>query len=110
MKYFFVESAEFTRKIIKLGLEAELAGLQARLLENPRAGVLEVGTCGLRKIRVSDPARWQGKRFGARIHYVFVPREQAIYFLSAYRKNEQEALTADEKRRLCRHLRAWGAE
>jgi hypothetical protein len=110
MKYFFVESAEFTRKVVKLGLESELADLQAVLLENPRAGVLEVGTCGLRKIRVSDSARWQGKRFGARIHYAFVPLEQAIYFLSAYRKNEHEALTAEEKRRLCKILRTWGAE
>jgi hypothetical protein len=110
MEYFFVESAEFTRSMVKLGLEPELAELQAALLENPRAGVPERGACGLRKIRIGDSARWQGKRFGARVHYAFVPRDEAIYLISVYRKSEQEGLTSAQKKDLCRVLRAWGAE
>lgn len=110
MKYMFVEAREFTRTMVKLGLESELPGLQSALLQNPRAGVLEPGTCGLRKIRIGDAGRSQGKRFGARVHYAFVPRDQAIYFINAYRKSDQQGLTPAEKKALCTILRAWGAE
>jgi hypothetical protein len=59
---------------------------------------------------MSDSSRWQGKRFGARIHYVFVPREEAIYLMSVYQKHDQLALTPAKKKELCRRLRTWGAE
>lgn len=110
MLYVFVESDRFTRRIVKLGLEGGLADLQAELRANPRAGVVEPGTCGLRKIRIRDSTRWQGKRFGARVHYVFVPGEESIYLMNVYPKDEQVKLTADEKREICRRLRTWGAE
>ena len=105
-----MESPEFTRRLIKLGLEEGMADLQAELRRNPRAGDVEPGTCGLRKVRMRDARRQQGKRFGARVHYVFVPREQAIYLMSVYQKNEQAMLTPAEKKALCRKLLSWGAE
>jgi hypothetical protein len=110
MEWMFVEAPEFTRRIVKLMLDDELPTLQAELLANPRAGDVERGTCGLRKIRIRDPGRGQGKRFGARVHYVFVPREQAIYLMSVYPKGEQAALTQSEKKMLCRKLSSWEAE
>jgi hypothetical protein len=57
MEWIFVEAGEFTRRIVKYGLDGELAGLQAELRRNPRAGVVEPGTCGLRKLRMSDSTR-----------------------------------------------------
>jgi hypothetical protein len=60
MEYLFVEAALFTQAIVKLGLEEELGQLQLELRRNPRAGVLDPGTCGLRKVRIRDSARGQG--------------------------------------------------
>lgn len=110
MQWVFVESPEFTRRIVKFMLEDELPLLQAQLLANPRAGQVERGTCGLRKIRLRDRRRGQGKSFGARVHYVFVPREESIYLMSVYPKAEQAVLTSEEKKMLCRKLLSWGAE
>lgn len=110
MECFFVEMEPFTHKLVKLGLEDELVRVQTELRRNPRAGVVEPGTCGLRKLRVRDSARAQGKRFGARIYYVYVPLERVILLMSIYRKDEQLALTPGQKRELCRRLRDWGAE
>jgi hypothetical protein len=89
----FMESAEFTRRIVKLGLESELEELQTELRENPRAGMVE-----------------PGKRFGARVHYAYSPRMQTIYLIHVYTKGEQEALSPEQKKVLCRRLHAWGAE
>jgi hypothetical protein len=44
------------------------------------------------------------------VHYAFSPREQTIYLMNVYRKDEQSTLTAEQKKVLCRRLRAWGAE
>lgn len=106
----FLESDEFTRRIVKLGLEDELSELQIELKANPRAGVLDPGTCGVRKMRMGDAARGQGKRFGARVHYAYSPRRQTIYLMNVYSKGEQETLSAVQKKELCKRLRAWGAE
>ena len=40
MEFQIVESAVFTRRIARMGLEAELRELQLELLENPTAGNL----------------------------------------------------------------------
>ena len=63
----FVETTEFTKRIVALGLEESLRNLQQELLGNPAAGDLEPGTGGLRKIRVRDPGRGKGKRGEERI-------------------------------------------
>lgn len=52
-----------------------------------------------------DRSRGQGKRFGARVHYLYLPHRETIYFLSVYAKDEQDALTPDQKKRLCAVIR-----
>jgi hypothetical protein len=106
----FLESDEFTRRIVKLGLESELSELQNELRDNPRAGMLDPGTCGVRKIRMRDATRGQGKRFGTRVHYAYNPRKQTIYLMNVYSKGEQGTLSAEQKKALRRRLRLWGAE
>jgi hypothetical protein len=69
VNYTFVETTEFTRRIGKLGLEADLVELQKKLNKNPKKGDTDPGTGGLRKVRMTDSTRGQGKRFGARVHY-----------------------------------------
>jgi hypothetical protein len=106
----FVEIAEFTRRSVRLGLEEDLRKLQNRLEANPRAGDLDPGTCGLRKVRMSDAARGQGKRGGARVHYFYYPERQIIYLMWVYTKAEQGTLTPEQKRVLCRWVHSLGAD
>ena len=98
----FVEATVFTRRVVALGLEESLRGLQLELLANPEAGDVEPGTGGLRKIRVGDPTRGKGKRGGARVHYLWLRHRSVIYLLYLYGKHEASALTADQKTQLRR--------
>ncbi|MBW3572006.1 MAG: addiction module toxin RelE [Gemmatimonadetes bacterium] len=106
----FVEIVEFTRRVVRLGLEEDLRELQNRLEADPRAGDLDPGTCGLRTVRMTDAAHGQGKRGGARVHYLFVPSPQIIYLVNLYPKREQTALTPDQERMLCRLARLIATE
>lgn len=105
MECLFVEMSPFTKKVVALGLEADLAKLQNCLRENPRAGDVEPGTCGLRKIRMTDSPHGRGKRGGARVHYFYHPSRQIIYLMWVYTKAEQGTLAPDQKRELCRWVR-----
>jgi hypothetical protein len=101
MELLFLELEPFTRRVVRLDMEDDLRALEDQLRENPTAGVLDPGTCGVRKIRMGR-ARWgRGKRFGARVHYYYVPRRRVIYFLNLYLKQEQSALTPEQKKMLC---------
>lgn len=105
MDWEFVESPVFTREVVRLGLEREYREVQNFLMENPFAGAVEPGACGLRKVRTRDIARGQGKRFGARMHYLLVPHRLTIYMVSLYPKHEQKGLTPEQKKALCRWIR-----
>jgi hypothetical protein len=96
----FVEATVFTKRILALGLEESLRELQLELLEHPESGDVEPGTAGLRKIRLGDPARGQGKRGGARVHYLWLPHRGVIYLMYIYGKNEASRLTPDQKKQL----------
>lgn len=101
MELLFVEFEPVTRKIVRRDLEDDLRALEDQLRENPTAGMVDSGTCGVRKIRMGA-ARWgRGKRFGARVHYYYVPRRRVIYFLNLYLKEEQSTLTPEQKKILC---------
>lgn len=102
MRCMFVEIGEFTRRVVRLGLEEDLRDLQDRLNLNPRLGRVDPGTGGLRKIRMTDSPRGKGKRGGARVHYLFVPDREIIYMVHVYPKGEQVTLTAEQKRMLRR--------
>ncbi len=49
---------------------------------------------------MGDATRDQGKRFGARVHYVVVPPRRVIYLLFVYAKDEQDKLTPQQKKQL----------
>ncbi|HEU4456747.1 MAG TPA: hypothetical protein VFR81_27005 [Longimicrobium sp.] len=110
MEVVFVESGEFTKRVVKLGLEEDLRELQNQLVDNPRLGVLDPGTCGLRKIRMRDRTRRQGKSFGVRVHYLYVQHRRTIYLLNIYAKDEQDSLTPDQKKKLCAIIRLLDAQ
>jgi hypothetical protein len=100
VKLVFVETAVFSRRIQRLGLEEDLRELQLALLENPRAGRLDPGTGGLRKVRMSAASRSKGKSGGARVHYLYLPHVGRIYLIFIYSKNEDPTLSPDQKREL----------
>lgn len=79
--------------------------LQRVLVLNPSAGDVMEDTGGIRKIRIA--AKGHGKRGGARvIYYHFVSASQ-IALLMIYPKNEQQDLTADERRALKAVIEHW---
>jgi hypothetical protein len=106
----FVETAVFTRRITTLRLEEPLRELQLALLRNPEAGPLDPGTGGLRKVRIPDPNRGQGKRGGARVHYLWLSGPAVLYFIFVYGKDESPTLTQDQKRQLKALVQAIKAE
>jgi hypothetical protein len=110
MEWRFVEAGEFTRRIVKHGLADEFARAQEELRGDPRLGMVEPGTCGLRKLRMGDSTPRPGRRPAARIHYVVIPREAAIYLVGVSRTETKPAFTPEQKRELCSRLRTWGAK
>jgi hypothetical protein len=106
MQCQFVEAPEFTRRVMKFGLEGELRDLENELLQNPTVGDVDASVCGLRKIRLRDRGRGQGKRSAARVYYLFAPHRETIYLMFVYRKNVQAVLTAEQRDALCRWVRA----
>ena len=79
--------------------------LQKVLVLNPSAGDVIEGTGGIRKMRVA--AKGHGKRGGARvIYYHFVSASQ-IALLMIYPKNEQQDLTAEERKALKAVIEHW---
>jgi hypothetical protein len=106
MRCMFVESGEFTSRAVKFGLEQELHELQMELDRNPRAGDVDPSACGLRKVRMRDRTRGQGKRYGARVYYLYAPHQQRIYLVFIYQKDVQQILTPQQRDALCRWVRA----
>ena len=102
MRKTFIETPEFTEWIKEYLSDDQLAGLQRELLNDPETGSVMPGCGGLRKIRVADPKRGKGKRGGARLIYLHVAEADVIYLMDIYGKDEQEDLTADQKKILKR--------
>lgn len=96
----FVETRVFTPRVTKLGLDEAVRQLQQELLDNPGAGRLDPGTGGLRKIRMAAPGRGQGKRGGARVHYLWLPDVQIVYLMFVYTKDENDTLAPAQKKTL----------
>jgi hypothetical protein len=92
----FVLTADFDYYWKAIGLdEEELFNLQNKLLDNPRIGAVISGTGGCRKIRYALTNG--GKRGGARIIYLDVPKFATIYLLLVYPKSLKDNLTQQEK-------------
>jgi hypothetical protein len=100
MKFMFVETDVFTRRMIAMELDGALRWLQATLEANPSAGSLEAGTGGLRKLRMAHPLRGKGKRGGARVLYLYRPTHDVIYLLLVYGKDEMDALSHRQRLQL----------
>ncbi len=94
----FVETSVFTRQLPSLLNDDEYRELQMALTQRPDAGVLIVGSGGLRKVRWA--ARGHGKRGGERVIYYWAVSHDQILMLLIYAKNVQDDLTPKQLRLL----------
>jgi hypothetical protein len=92
----FIETNLFTEHLAQYLSDEEYTDLQGFLIEKPDAGSVIQGTRGLRKLRW--PSKNKGKRGGIRIIYYRLVKEEKIYFLTLYAKNEMSDLSANEKK------------
>lgn len=83
-----------------MDLEDELRALQDELRQNPAAGAIDPGTCGMRKVRMTVARRGIGKRFGAPVHYLYFPDDGMICLFNLYLGEAQSALTPAQKKML----------
>jgi hypothetical protein len=98
MKKTFVETREFTEWVKEYLSDEGLSDLQRELLDDPETGVVMPGCGGLRKMRVPDPRRGKGKRGGARVIYLHIAEADIIHLMDVFGKDEQEDLSADQKK------------
>lgn len=69
------------------------------IAKNPTAGDLMPGTGGARKIRWATHSH-KGKRGGSRIIYYYHSEKMPLFLFTAYKKNQKENLSTNEKRAL----------
>ena len=90
-----IETPEFLSTTRKLMTEAERVLVVDYLAYNPMAGDLVPGTGGVRKIRWALEGR--GKSGGARVIYFYHDADIPLFALTAFAKNEQADISADER-------------
>ena len=95
-----IETPIFTRRIQELVPDEEYRLLQVHVINRPDAGKIMRGSGGLRKLRWS--AGGHGKSGGIMVIYYWLLPRDAILFLYAYPKNEQDDLTAEQLRQIRR--------
>jgi hypothetical protein len=84
----------------------DFAALQRYLAAHPEAGDMIPGAGGIRKLRWSDKRRGKGRRGGLRVIYYCFLKDQEIWLLTLYDKNEAADLTKQEWDQLRRALEA----
>jgi hypothetical protein len=93
-----IETPIFTKRIQELIPDEEYRLLQVHVINRPDAGKIMRGSGGLRKLRWS--ADGHGKSGGIRVIYYWLLPRDAILFLYAYPKKEQDDLTAEQLRQI----------
>jgi hypothetical protein len=84
----FIEQPIFTKLLLQLVDDNAYRRSQNELAANPEKGPMVKGTGGVRKIRMRLSGR--GKSGGARILYLWFPRQEAIVLYLIYTKGEME--------------------
>jgi hypothetical protein len=97
-----VESHGFSAHRARLERDGELTdddlvALQKDIIANPEAGDLVRGTSGLRKIRLGQRSVGRGKRGGARVLYIDLPKRGSTYLVAIFGKREKSDLTKEER-------------
>jgi hypothetical protein len=82
--------------------EDEYLGLQSYLLERPDAGAVVAGSGGVRKLRWGMVGR--GKRGGIRVIYYWKRRDDEIWLLTLYAKNEASTIPGHVLREIAKEI------
>ena len=106
MKLTIVQLSTFDADWRRLKLsDDDLRALEGLLLENPEAGPVMSGTGGLRKTRFAPPSRRTGKSGAMRVGYAYFPRNEAVYLVVIFAKNERQNLSPAERNQIKSLLR-----
>ena len=95
-----IEAPAFTCNLHEYLDDEQYRTLQSELANHPEAGDVMPGTGGFRKMRWADPGRGKGRRGGLRIIYFYFEKDQQIWLIMLYGKNEAADLTVAEKKSL----------
>lgn len=76
----------------------DIKRLEDELLKNPEKGDMEDNAGGVRKVRAAIGE--QGKSGSARVAYLYIQKQQKIYFILSFSKSVQGVLTEDQKKEL----------
>lgn len=82
-------SQDFVEQLDNYFTEGSFSELLLRLKKMPTAGTVIPGYSGIRKLRAPDSLRRIGSRYGLRIIYRHIPKEDMIVLYLAYRKSDQ---------------------
>jgi hypothetical protein len=91
-----VETAAFARRAEKLLTLDEYEEMMLFLALHPESGDEIQGTGGVRKVRFR--AKGRGKSGGVRVIYYFYDKENPVFAIFLYAKNEQVEMTPEQKR------------
>ncbi|MCC6501035.1 MAG: type II toxin-antitoxin system RelE/ParE family toxin [Anaerolineales bacterium] len=98
----FIEGTAFTKHVYDYLSEDEYFGLQSFLLQYPESGKIVRGSGGVRKVRWAMSGK--GKSGGVRIIYYFKKRDDEIWLLTIYSKNEVENIPAHVLRQIAKEI------
>jgi len=106
--FTFIEHPTFTKQIESLFSDEEYRRLQLDLAAKPESGDVIPGLAGLRKLRWG--AKGKGKRGGARIIYLLIPKPGLVYLFYAYTKGDITDMSSEQKKRLAKAVEQIKAE
>lgn len=95
-----VEHPTFTKNVLKVFEDDEYRELQTELVADPKGGSVIPGLSGLRKLRWV--AKGKGKRGGARIIYLHLPKAGFIYLFYLFTKGDITDLTPEQKKQVAK--------
>ena len=96
MRIFYTKI--YTKKIDKLLVPSERIAAEDEIASAPLAWPVIKGTGGVRKARAKCGT--SGKSGGIRIIYYYFVRDDSIYMLTSYPKNEKDDLSESDKKAL----------
>jgi len=91
-RVLFIEQPVFTRLLLELVDDDVYRKFQNQLAANPEKGPVVKSSSGLRKIRLALPGG--GKSGGARVLYLWFPRQETVVFYFIYTKGKMEDIPA----------------
>jgi len=98
----FIESPIFTKLVYSYLSEQDYIAFQWSLAHTPQTGDIITGSGGLRKVRWG--IKGKGKRGGIRIIYYYMLKNNQIWLLTLYAKNEADNIPLEILKKVKKEL------